>query len=191
MSKYLIIFANPSHEGHGGYILKKIEERLKDSSIDYSVIDLYQAEYSPVLKPEESRSLPERIVAPETTRYQEKISQANRLIFIYPVWWQNMPAILKGFIDRTLSSGFAFKYLIGLPVPLLKGKKAAVFCTTASPQVYSSIFKRQQAANILSRDALNFCGISSKNFLFGGARKLESNRSKLDRVAEQIINYLK
>ena len=35
MSKYLIIFAHPSHEGHGGYLLSEIEKRLKNEKKDF------------------------------------------------------------------------------------------------------------------------------------------------------------
>lgn len=190
MSKYLIIFANPNHEGHGGYILKKLKEQLTKSGDSFLVLDLYQEKYDPNLKLEEIGNGSNKILNPDTLAYQKQIRNADKLIFIYPVWWQNMPAILKGFLDRTITSGFAFKYVIGVPRPLLKGKKAAVFCTTASPYIYNFIFKHNRATNILCRDILNFCGIKNQCFHLGGARKLNNNMAKLDKIADRIIKYL-
>ena len=40
---------------------------------------------------------------------QEKIKWANHLVWIYPVWWGSVPAIMKGFIDRVFLPGFAFR----------------------------------------------------------------------------------
>lgn len=40
--------------------------------------------------------------------YQEKLKQSTELIFIFPVWWWDLPAMLKGFIDKVMLSGFAF-----------------------------------------------------------------------------------
>lgn len=40
--------------------------------------------------------------------YQKKLSQSTELIFIFPVWWWDLPAILKGFIDKVMLRGFAF-----------------------------------------------------------------------------------
>ncbi|MFB8734752.1 NAD(P)H-dependent oxidoreductase [Bacillus sp. SL00103] len=40
--------------------------------------------------------------------YQEKLNQSTELIFIFPVWWWDLPAILKGFIDKVMLRGFAF-----------------------------------------------------------------------------------
>jgi len=43
-------------------------------------------------------------------KLQKKMSKADEYIFIFPVWWGGMPAILKNFFDTNLSSGFAFEY---------------------------------------------------------------------------------
>jgi hypothetical protein len=43
-------------------------------------------------------------------KIQKQITESNHLIFIYPVWWGSMPAILKGFFDRVLTPGFAFRF---------------------------------------------------------------------------------
>jgi len=47
---------------------------------------------------------------PDLVNAQQQILWANHLIFFYPNWWATYPAQLKGFIDRTLLPGFAFKY---------------------------------------------------------------------------------
>lgn len=39
----------------------------------------------------------------------EQLQGADALVFVYPTWWFNVPAILKGFFDRTLLPGVAFK----------------------------------------------------------------------------------
>jgi putative NADPH-quinone reductase len=32
---------------------------------------------------------------------RELILWAEHLVFVYPTWWGTMPALLKGFLDRT------------------------------------------------------------------------------------------
>ena len=44
---------------------------------------------------------------------QEKITRADHLVIVHPVWWGSVPALLKGFFDKTLLPGFAFKYRKG------------------------------------------------------------------------------
>lgn len=190
MSKYLIIYANPSHNGHGGYMLQNLENKLKKNNSTYDLIDLYKINYDPILQNEEIKQNNQVVIKEDTKKHQTQIQEAEKLIFIYPVWWQNMPAILKGFLDRTFVGGFGFKYVNGLPIALLKNKKAAVFCTAASPIIYNSIFNRKIATRILSKEILNFCGIKTKSFMLGGSRKLEKNKEKIEKIANNIISYL-
>jgi len=191
MSKHLIIFAHPSHDGHGGYLLSEIEKRLKSEQKDYELIDLYALNYDPVLKKEELYSAGNKEISEENLNFQKKIQAADRLIFIYPIWWQNMPAILKGFLDRVITGGFGFKYVLGAPVGLLKGKKAAVFASSAGPTLYTRFFTSNSAINVLKKHVLRFCGIKTRYFLFGGAKNLEKNKDRLAKTAINILRYLR
>ncbi|MFO0322895.1 MAG: NAD(P)H-dependent oxidoreductase [Bacteroidota bacterium] len=47
---------------------------------------------------------------PDLIYAQRKISWASQILIIHPVWWGSIPALLKGFFDRTISTGFALKY---------------------------------------------------------------------------------
>lgn len=190
MNKYLIIFAHPSHKSHNGFLLQKLEEKLKSKNQNYEILDLYQLNYNPVLKDAELYSAGRRLIDPENQIYQQKIKEANRLIFIFPTWWQGPPAILKGFIDRVFVSGFAFIYDSGLPKGLLSGKKAAVFTTTGASNIIARYLLRAPALKIMTRYTLLFCGIKSRGFSLGQARKLEKNEEKLKKISDKILTYL-
>lgn len=62
---------------------------------------------------------------------QDKISRADEIVFIFPTWWVNVPAILKNFFDNIFTSGFAYRYNKGsmFPEKLLTGKTVRVFTT--------------------------------------------------------------
>ncbi|MFW5761753.1 MAG: NAD(P)H-dependent oxidoreductase [Cyclobacteriaceae bacterium] len=47
---------------------------------------------------------------PDLKYAQECIKWSDKWVIIYPIWWGSVPALLKGFMDRTLYSGFAYKY---------------------------------------------------------------------------------
>ena len=68
---------------------------------------------------------------------QEKVARAQGLAFISPIWFVGLPAILKGWIERVYTAGFAF----GLTsegwrgdlkgrIPLLKHEKVQIINTT-------------------------------------------------------------
>lgn len=190
MSKYLIIYAHPSHDSHSGYMLKQITKKLREKNESFEIIDLYALNYDPVLRNEELYSSNRKEISEQNQEFQSKIKEAKKLIFIYPTWWQNMPAILKGFLDRVFSSGFAFRYQNGLPIPLLTGKKAAAFSPSAGPTFYTKLFTAHSSLNMLLRHVLRFSGMRTKGFSLGNARKLENNKEKIELVADKILDYL-
>ena len=49
-----------------------------------------------------------RPLDPSVQKYQQMIKESRRLIFIFPIWWADMPAIVKGFPDKVLLKQFAY-----------------------------------------------------------------------------------
>ncbi|MFJ6076038.1 NAD(P)H-dependent oxidoreductase [Streptomyces sp. NPDC093065] len=43
-----------------------------------------------------------------------RVEVADRLAFIYPVYWWGMPAMMKGWIDRVFTEGWACQYGSGV-----------------------------------------------------------------------------
>lgn len=191
MSKFLIIYAHPSQEGHHAYMLNQIQAKLSGQALEFDLIDLYALNYNPVLSDSELYTSGRKSVSQQNLDFQAKIKAADRLIFIYPTWWQNVPAILKGFFDRVFLSGFGFIYKNNLPVGLLKGKKAAIFTASGGPRWYSLLLTQNSSVRIVAKHILNFCGVKTKGFYFGSARHLDDQaEKKLQATADQIIKYL-
>ncbi|CAN5329438.1 NAD(P)H-dependent oxidoreductase [soil metagenome] len=46
--------------------------------------------------------------APDLAREQQRVLKADLIIWIYPIWWGGVPAILKGWFDRVMAFGFAY-----------------------------------------------------------------------------------
>ncbi|WP_277211275.1 NAD(P)H-dependent oxidoreductase [Isoptericola croceus] len=47
-------------------------------------------------------------LAPEVRRHQELLRRADLVVLVFPLWWAGMPAILKGWVDRVFTQGFAY-----------------------------------------------------------------------------------
>lgn len=92
---------------------------------------------------------------------RQALLQADHLVFVYPVWWGSVPALLKGFLDRLLLPGFAFRYRPGqaLPERLLGGRSAQLLVTMDSPPWYFRWVIRAPAIVQMKRATLEFCGI--------------------------------
>ena len=131
MSKTLIITAHPSSKGFTQGIAKVIAEKRKEDGIEVEILDLYKTELNQdYLRFENIKEIP---ADPNRDIIQKKIADANELIFIHPIWWLSMPAIMKNFVDNNFTPKFAYKYVQGKRVGLLKGKTARVYVTCDAP----------------------------------------------------------
>lgn len=92
---------------------------------------------------------------------QKLITWADHIVFVYPTWWGSAPALLKGFLDRVLTSGFAFKYRkdgLGWH-KFLKGRSARLITTTGGPWVLNHVVYRAPGIKMLKWASLWFSGI--------------------------------
>lgn len=83
------------------------------------VRDLYAINFQPVISSSEVIGG----IGEDVVREQEFLQWAEVITLIYPIWWTGMPAIMKGYIDRVFSYGFAYKYVNGVQMGLLKERK--------------------------------------------------------------------
>jgi NAD(P)H dehydrogenase (quinone) len=91
------------------------------------------------------------------------VTEADNLIFIYPIWWFGQPAILKGWIDRVLSSGFAYKDDENGFTPLLTDKSATLIVTLGSTQEVLLQHDMDDFMKSMIVGTLNLVGISNVN----------------------------
>ncbi len=183
----LIIYAHPNTKGHCPFILEQVIKNLKSKKIKYELLDLYRMNYDPVMHESEIYTAGRYKISVQNKKIQEKINKTDLLIFIYPIWWASMPAILKGFFDRVLTSHYAFEYRGSRPVGLLKGKKAIVFMTSGGPKIFYWL-TGNSPWQMIKFYILRFCGVSSRVYHFGSCRKLdEKKREEIKNTVEKAL----
>lgn len=133
MKIYLIIYAHPDSNSFNAAVKNRVIEIL-ENKVSYKIIDLYAENYNPVLSLGELKGT----LTEQTRHYQQLISEATNIIFIFPVWWFRAPAILEGFIDKVFVPGFAYRFKqifgkYGVPIPLLRDKNVLAIITHGAP----------------------------------------------------------
>jgi NAD(P)H dehydrogenase (quinone) len=187
----LIIYAHPNKKGHCSNVLDELKKKLKKNRLSYNVIDLYKIKYDPIMHENEHYTSGSYDISKQNKKYQSMIKNTNKIIFIFPLWWMSMPAILKGFIDKVITPRFAFIYKNGRPKGLLNGKKAAVIVTTGGSKfIYMLMFNLP--FNLIKYGILKFSGIKSKVFQIDNSTKLnEKQIFKIKKIVAKSIYYLK
>lgn len=109
---------------------------------------------------------------------QANIKWANHVVIIFPVWWGSVPAILKGFLDRTFLPGFAFKYRENSNQwdKLLSGKSARLIVTSDAPVWWLYLTYFHPAVNMMKKAVLEFCGVSPVEVMSFGSIKDASEK---------------
>ncbi|WP_330747495.1 NAD(P)H-dependent oxidoreductase [Chryseobacterium sp. CP-77] len=127
--RHLIIYAHPNESSLNHHLLNTVVETLQLRNEEVVVRDLYTIGFDPVLSLDDMQGQRMGKVSDDVKTEQEHISWAEQITFIYPIWWTGLPAIMKGYIDRVFSYGFAYRYDQGIQKGLLEGKKTAIINT--------------------------------------------------------------
>lgn len=170
--KTLIFTAHPSPEGFSHKIAQQYAGTKKTQNIESEIINLYDEQWKldflqfPEKTEENSESFEtENQNTVCIKKIQKKITESDELVFVFPLWWGESPAIMKNLIDTVFSSGFAFQFEKGksLQTKLLTGKTAQVFVTCDAPKIYYW-FKGSPFKTTWKDFILDFCGIKMNNF---------------------------
>lgn len=109
--KALVVHAHPDPDSFSHALLERVIAGLGSAGHDVAVIDLYAIDYGAAMTRNEhlAYSNSRSILDPVVERHAEQVRSSEALIFVYPTWWSSFPAILKGWIERTLVPGLAFE----------------------------------------------------------------------------------
>jgi putative NADPH-quinone reductase len=160
--KVFLILAHPRPGSFNHAIAAIVMQAVKKNGHTVDFHDLYAERFNPVLPYDEiPRDAP---LDPIIAQHCREIAEADGIVVVHPNWWGQPPAILKGWIDRVLRPGVAYRFLEGdmgegIPAGLLKARAVLIFNTANTPM------KREQAVfgdplERLWRDCIfSFCGV--------------------------------
>ncbi len=134
--KVLVVYAHPYSKSFNQAVLESFTKGLQSKGHAVEILDLYARGFNPLLTAGDLASLQGGKVSADIKAEQEKVSGAEGLAFIFPLWWSSMPAILKGWIDRVFSQGFAYAFGQEGPLGLLKHRKVLLINTCGADQAH-------------------------------------------------------
>lgn len=173
--KHLIISAHPNPQSFNRALVEEVIKATRQAGGETVVRDLYTLDFNPVLSWRELNASMEGIVPAEIKFEQKLITEADLITFIYPLWWMGFPAILKGYLDRVLSYGFAYQNENNISVGLLGNKKIQQFITMGnSIEKYQQLGFDKALKSCLVDGLFNFCGITDiQHEIFGNIHLLD------------------
>lgn len=156
--RILVILGQPDGKSYGGALAQAYAEGARAAGADVKEIRLGEIEFNPAPRPGQ---LKPGQFEPDLVQAQDAIKWAEHLVFVYPIWWGTIPALLKGFIERVFTPGFAVNFRDGSFRwdKLLAGRSARLIVTLNTPSLVYRWILGRPGHTTMRRTVLKFCGI--------------------------------
>jgi putative NADPH-quinone reductase len=170
--KVLVLLGHPDRVGLCGRIADAYAAAARAAGHQVDEIRLGELAFDPVLHRGFRAGQP---LEPDLVEAQRRLAWCEHLVVVVPVWWGSTPALFKGFCDRVLLPGFAFRYHErGLGWDrLLAGRSARLVMTMDAPGWVFRLMFRSAAERAVADATLGFCGFKPvRRSIVGSARRL-------------------
>ncbi|WP_125572334.1 NAD(P)H-dependent oxidoreductase [Lacticaseibacillus songhuajiangensis] len=163
MTDTLIIYCHPYAKSFNHAILSAVVQSLRDSESSYRVLDLYADHFNPAYDEHElalyaSGATSDSLV----TDYLSVLKSAERMVIITPIWWNDIPAMLKGFFDKVMKRGPEFAYTPtrrGIAGNLGNIQSTLILTTSTSPTFFLRLFCGDAIQRVMIGGTLKQLGI--------------------------------
>ena len=107
--KVLVVYAHPVSESFVAAMRDAALKGLAQAGHEIRLVDLYAENFEPRLSRQERLDYEDETKnTAQVRKHIDDLEWAEGLVFVFPTWWYGLPAILKGWFDRTFAPGIAF-----------------------------------------------------------------------------------
>ncbi|MEW6773965.1 MAG: NAD(P)H-dependent oxidoreductase [Bacteroidota bacterium] len=179
----VIVFNHPYEGSYCNAILNAVTNGLQKANCEIDLMHLDNDGFNPVMSKADLKAFVEhKPIDKQVIDYHERLKNADHLIFIFPIWWDLMPAATKGFIDRVLSPGVVYDHHprgFGL-VPLLKNLKSVTIITTMNkPKIMYSLLTGNLIRKAMLRSVFKTMGYKNLNWISFASVKSVSQEKRV------------
>ncbi|MDR1449142.1 MAG: NAD(P)H-dependent oxidoreductase [Propionibacteriaceae bacterium] len=165
--KVVIVIGHPDSQSYSHAIAAAYASGLP-ATCETEVLALGDLDFDPVLRYGYRQHMD---ADPVIGRSQELVKWADHLVFVFPVWWTNVPSLLKGWFERVFTPRFAYNMdnssIFALAFRTrrhLEGRTATVIATYHGPPWYFTL-AGVSPVRLVRRQMLANCGIKTTQSL--------------------------
>nr|WP_294932956.1 NAD(P)H-dependent oxidoreductase [uncultured Flavobacterium sp.] len=191
----LIVYSHPSKKSYTFQVLERLKSLISKQNLNLEVSDLYAMNFESDMSESEYEregfAQTELPISKDVLAEHAKIEKADCIIFLYPVWWSDCPAKLKGWFDRVYSVGYAYGQNDTFP-KMKTLKLGLVICTAGHPNAFlNEIGIAQSMQNIMLDDRLGKRFQHKEMLILGGTLDLEKVMAQHMQQIENLVAKIK
>ena len=198
MTKTLVVYVHPVEGSFTSSVRDAVIDFLTTQHHEVRLRDLYAENFDPFLSAAE-RALHHTppTTRPELARDVEDLRWCEAIVFVYPTWWSGLPAMLKGWIDRTWMNEVAWALPLGANTirPRLTNIKRLVAVTTHGSSKFVNALQGEPGKRIISRSIRVMCNTFCRArwiALYGiDNSTLEQRKKHLATIGQRVARALR
>lgn len=191
-----LVLAHPDRDSLNHAIARAVVDQCRRDGHTVAHHDLHAEGFEAILPREEISS--EVGLPPWLAAHCEELARAEGIVIVHPNWWGQPPAILKGWIDRVLRPGVAYRFHEGdagdgIPVGLLRARVAIVFNTSNTRRERELAVFGDPLDTLWRNCIFGLCGVQRFHRRTYGpvvTSTPEQRRGWLDQVREDVSRQL-
>lgn len=194
----LVVCAHPNADSFNHAVTAAAERGLAAGGHRATTLDLYALDFAAAMTPAEHRAYQgwaapadPPVLDPMVAEHAALVGQAQAIMFVYPTWWSQPPAILKGWLERVLVPGVSFTFdASGKVRPGMQHVQRIIGISTyGSPWTYVKLMN-DGGRRMITRALRMSCGIRTPTTWLGlysvDTAGAEERRAFLDRVEHRM-----
>ncbi|BBI30924.1 NAD(P)H-dependent oxidoreductase [Cohnella abietis] len=185
----------PHQRSYAAALLAATKRGLTSAGHQIDLIDLHADQFNPVMSAQELAAWrKKKTIDPLAMEYQSRLMAADHIIFIFPIWWEAMPAMTKGFIDKVFAKGIIYEE----PKPgrpfvnkLTKLKGVSLLTVMATPNFFYRWIFGNPVTKILFRGTFRKMGFHKLrwyNYTAMANRSLEERSKFLKKTEQKFVS---
>lgn len=186
MKKILIIDGHPNKDSLCYSLAEAYLQGAAESGAEVKKLRLMDLSFNPILLYGYQKRTE---LEPDLLNALDLLKWADHLVWVHPVWWSGVPAIVKGFLDRLFLPGLTYNTIPNSVMleGLLKNKTAHIIATLDQPAWFYRFYFGAPSEKQL-KSSLKLCGVKTKKMSYFGIVKT-STEEKRKLWIEQVKQY--
>jgi NAD(P)H dehydrogenase (quinone) len=164
----LTVFSHPFTDKYPAAVMNAFHEPFLEAGYDIDVLDLHRENFDPRFTADDHAHFWGSNVPEEIASMHRRVEKADRLAFVFPVYWWSMPAMMKGWIERVFTGGWAYQFGDGVddrgkhpPTSLLGNVPTTLIgIAGASQRTYEKYGYAQAMRTQIDVGIFAYCGIT-------------------------------